>query len=64
MGHAGDDPAVKLLIRPATPTGPGPVTTSGQVSPKAGCQFEYGSRSRSPAPSSARTISQLGDPHE
>src|SRR3954447_24548738 len=25
---------VKLLIRPAPPTGPGPVTTSGQVAPR------------------------------
>ena len=63
MGHA-QRRAVKLLIRPATPTGPGPVITSGHVRAKARSQFEYGSRPRSPAPSSVRTIGQKGDPSQ
>src|SRR5690606_371557 len=39
---------VKLLIRPAAPTGPVPATTSGQVTPKARSQSGQGSRSQSP----------------
>jgi hypothetical protein len=31
MGHASVYLAVKLLIRPVAPSGPGPVTTAGQV---------------------------------
>src|SRR6185437_6172151 len=46
MGHANrrTPEAVKLLIRPEAPTGPGPATTSGQVAPKARSQSEHGSR--------------------
>jgi hypothetical protein len=45
---------VKLLIRPATPTGPGPATTSGQVPSKAQSQSESGSPSQSTVPSPTR----------
>jgi hypothetical protein len=59
-GHA-EHTAVKLLIRPATPTGPGPVTTSGQVPSRARSQSNYGSHPRSPAPSSVRSIAEVVD---
>jgi hypothetical protein len=39
---------VKLLIRPAPPTGPGPATTSGQVAPRHQGQSLRGSHPRSP----------------
>jgi hypothetical protein len=44
MRHARSYPAVKLLIRPVTPTGPVPVTTDGQVLSKAQSQSGVGSR--------------------
>jgi hypothetical protein len=50
------------VVRPAPPTGPGPVTTSGQVAARHKGQSFRGSRSRlpthSPAPSGC-----VGDPH-
>ena len=66
MGHVGrrERPAVKLLIRPAPPTGPGPATTSGQVATKARSQSAEGSHSQppshSPAPSGCEGILTVG----
>src|SRR4051794_41736691 len=50
MRHVGRclRPAVKLLIRPAAPTGPGPVVTGGRVARKARGQPCQGSHPRPP----------------
>jgi len=53
-GHTGAaSPAVKLLIRPHPPAGPGPATTGGQVPAKTRSQSVEGSHPRSPAHSPA-----------
>ena len=53
---------VKLPIRPAPPTGPGPATTSGQVAAKARSQSQRGSHPRSPTHSPPPSGCE-GDPH-
>ena len=53
---------VKLLIRPAPPTGPGSATTSGQVAARHESQSFRGSHPRSPTHSPSPS-GCVGDPH-
>src|SRR6478609_7575543 len=53
---------VKLLIRPAPPTGPGPATTSGHVAARHESQSFRGSHPRSPTHSPSPSGCE-GDPH-
>jgi len=60
MGHAQRSWAVMLLIRPATPTGPVPATTSGQVPMKARSHSVFESRPSSPTAAQQRCCAAQG----